>query len=138
MICLALPCKTSDWTQRYKDRGSVTSVLTDSESLRFHRAFYRLWSYQAIFGPDWADTNQSAEDEEIEEMLSQSRKFLDVIDDSVEECEFAAICRFMIETIHWLWVSKNPAVWQSRAYSSQSRRAHNTCTHIAMPLLPPL
>ncbi|EIM83488.1 uncharacterized protein STEHIDRAFT_123904 [Stereum hirsutum FP-91666 SS1] len=101
------------FSRRYKDRESATSALSASESLRFQRALYRLWSYQAIFGEDWDETNDSSEDEEIEEMLHKSRKFIDVIGDSVQEREFAAVCRFMMEINHWLWVNKNPLIWTS-------------------------
>lgn len=126
LICI--PSRLSNWAKRYKDRESATSALSESESLRFQRGLYRLWSYQAIFGEDWDETNDSSEDEEIEEMLHKSRKFIDVIDDSVQEREFAAVCRFMMETNHWLWVNKNPLIWTSRAYSSHPCGAYSFCS----------
>lgn len=61
-------------------------------------------------------------------MLHKSRKFIDVIGDSVQEREFAAVCRFMMEINHWLWVNKNPLIWTSRTYSSSPRRAYGFCS----------
>ncbi|THH17397.1 hypothetical protein EW146_g3398 [Bondarzewia mesenterica] len=89
------------FSQRCKDRTSSTSKLSEIESHRFHRAMYRLWLYQYLFGDDWRSCIENDDDQEMELVRGRQEYFLKHIPPA-ERKEFAAIYRFMQATSEWV------------------------------------
>ncbi|KDQ62628.1 hypothetical protein JAAARDRAFT_30540 [Jaapia argillacea MUCL 33604] len=98
------------YSWRNKDRTSKVSKLSEHESVPFHRAIYRFWAYQVIFGnqlPEEYDDEDEEDfhDDDYDELYETNHEkrvsFIKSIPDP-EHCEFLRGVKFLGETLAWV------------------------------------
>ncbi|TFK52504.1 hypothetical protein OE88DRAFT_1807395 [Heliocybe sulcata] len=81
----------------HKNQFSTTSVLSNEESKRFHRAMYRFWLFADAFRPEYDDW-----DGETETFDGPKNSFFQQLPDKTELYEFVRIVQFLTETVRWV------------------------------------
>ncbi|KAI0322318.1 hypothetical protein OF83DRAFT_1094673 [Amylostereum chailletii] len=98
------------FSQRCKDRAFRGSKLSEVESHRLCRAFYRFWIFQVKFLDKWneiADDIEDYESDEVRDLLEDQKAFLfQLLPSSADKNEFAVVYRFIsVTVVEWLKVA---------------------------------
>jgi hypothetical protein len=96
----------------------VRTILLPHESLRFHRALYRFWSFQQLFGyGEGSSPNQSFYDFGNAWRERMMDEFLEQFS-AVEIAEILNVSDFLGDIVQWVGVAGSPYLYGSGALST--------------------